>query len=94
MIFLDSKERKREAEITHSEHPLKYYVVRLDRISPYGINIQPLVNLQVLSFSMFVQLPFYPQMQCKKLGLAIMISPNIPKLAITPLVVGEVRIDT
>ena len=49
-FFLDSKERMHEAEITHSEHPLKYYVVRLDRISPYEINIQPLVNPQVCLF--------------------------------------------
>ncbi|KAJ9541811.1 hypothetical protein OSB04_028317 [Centaurea solstitialis] len=33
-------------EITHSERFLKDYVVRLDRISPSGINTQPLVNLR------------------------------------------------
>ena len=42
-MHFDSKERKHGAEITHSERLLKDYVVRLDRISPYGINIQPIV---------------------------------------------------
>src|SRR3954464_14184277 len=60
-----SKERNRGAEITHSEHLLKDYAVQLGRISPYGINTQPLVNLQVLFYSMFVQLLFYPQKQCR-----------------------------
>uniref|UniRef100_A0A7N0UAH2 Uncharacterized protein n=1 Tax=Kalanchoe fedtschenkoi TaxID=63787 RepID=A0A7N0UAH2_KALFE len=56
---------KRAVEITHSEHLLKDYVVRLGRINPFGINIQLLVNLPVLSYSMFVQLLVYPQMQCR-----------------------------
>ena len=45
------RERKHGAEITHS----KDYVVQLDRISPYRINIQLHVNPQELSYSMFVQ---------------------------------------
>ncbi|OMP02732.1 hypothetical protein CCACVL1_00488, partial [Corchorus capsularis] len=39
-------EKSRGTELTHSEHPLKDYVVRLDRINPYRIKVQPPVNLQ------------------------------------------------